>query len=178
MRWTALMSSSRARRERVHLSVQAGPGHTAEVSPSCRASAMGNALAVPVQAEPGLAAVAAPSFHRSVRAGQRVHRSTRAGPGRIASSERDGQRVRLPVLAGPGHIAAETMWVKRARGEHFVSSECNGQRVHRSRPGAHTVKTKRRSQAEAHDCTRNPRGWSRIVPSERDGQRVHRRAAP
>ena len=90
MRWTALISSSRARRKRVHLSVQAGPGYTAEVSPSYRASSMGNALAIPVQAEPGLAAVAAPSFHRSVRAGQHVHRSTRAGPGRIVTSERDG----------------------------------------------------------------------------------------
>ena len=122
-RWTALMRSSRARRERVHLSVQAGPGYTAEVSPSCRASSMGNALAIPVQAEPGLAAVAAPSFHRGVRAWQHVHSSTRAGPGRIVSSERDGQRVHLPVLAGPGHI----------------SSECKWQRVHRSRLGAHRV---------------------------------------
>ena len=103
---------------------------------------MGNALAIPVQAEPGLAAVAAPSSHRSVRAGQHAYRSTRAGPGRIVSSERDGQRVHLPVLAGPGHIAAAEP-LCQGDGKHFVSSERNGQQVHRSRPGAHRVERAR-----------------------------------
>ena len=104
---------------------------------------MGNTSAVPVQAEPGLAAVAAPSCHRSLRAGQHVHRSTRAGPGGIVSSERDRRAFTFPCWPGlgtllPQHLCAKAMEkvAGPGLGNEFtvpaqVSSERDEQRVHR-----------------------------------------------
>ena len=128
-----------------------GPGPGA----ACRASAMDRAFTFP--SWPGLAHCCRRTFASKRWETLRVKRAQWATsspfPSRGASCRASAMdsaftvpqlhKVAASAMASLGTLLPQHLWVKRARGEHFVSSECNGQRVHRSRPGAYRVERAR-----------------------------------
>ena len=118
-------------------------------------------------------------------------------PGRARAHRVDRARWAACQPFRPGrareHCCRSTFGPSERDGKHFASSERNGQRVHRSRPGAHragramgsafTVPQLHKVAASvmgsrAHRCRStfesSERDEKNFVSSERNGQRVHR----